>query len=117
MRQRNEVEIDNWGNQRDDQQEIIANEVKQNEPQQKHGVVMEGSELTDEELESLFNEQPTNVNHSTMTEMEHREKLRKTKVPTELQEKADSILGHYLRGVNTIPEILTRCMRWARQWK
>ena len=40
-----------------------------------------------------------------MTEMEPKEKLRKTKVPIELQEKADSILGHYLRGVDTIPEI------------
>ena len=58
-----------------------------------------------EELESLFNAQLTNVNHSTMTKMEPGEKLRKTKVPTELQEKADSILGNYLRGVDTIPEI------------
>ena len=30
VRQRNEVENDNRGNQRDDQQEIIANEVNQN---------------------------------------------------------------------------------------
>ena len=66
---------------------------------------MEGSELIDEELESLFNEQLTNMNHSTMTEMEPRERLRKTKVPIELQEKADSIFGHYLRGVDTKPEI------------
>ena len=65
-----------------------------------HGVVMEGSELIDEELASLFNEQLTNVNHSTMTEMERREKLRKTKVPTELQEKADTM---YSRGLDTIP--------------
>ena len=88
VRQRNEVENDNWGNQRDDQQEIIANEVNQNGSQVEHDVIMEGSELIDEELEQL-----TNVNHSTMTEMEPREKLRKTKVPTELQEKADSIYG------------------------
>ena len=40
-----------------------------------------------------------------MTEMKPRERLRKTKVPTELQEKTDSVLGHYLRGVDTIPEI------------
>ena len=105
VRQRNEVENDNWRNQRDDQQEIIVNEVKQNESQVEHGVVMEGSELIDEELESLFNEQLTNMNHSTMTEMEPRENLRKTKLPIELQEKVDSILGHYLRGVDTIPEI------------
>ena len=105
VRQRNEVENDNWRNQRGDQQEIIVNEVKQNESQVEHGVVMEGFEVIDEELESLFNEQLTNMNHSTMTEMEPREKLRKTKVPIELQEKADSILGHYLRGVDTIPEI------------
>ena len=105
VRQRNEVENDNWRNQRDDQQEIIVNEVNQNESQLEHGAVMEGSELIDEELESLFNEQLTNMNHSTMTEMEPREKLRKTKVPIELQEKADSILGHYLRGVDIIQEI------------
>ena len=37
--------------------------------------------------------------------MEPRGKLRKTKVPIELQEKADSTLGHYLRSVDTIPEI------------
>ena len=104
-RQRNEVENDNWRNQRDDEQEIIVNEVKQNESQVEHGIVMEGSELIDEELESLFNEQLTNMNHSTMTEMEPREKLRKTKVPIELQEKADSILGHHLRGVDTMAEI------------
>ena len=105
VRQRNKVKNDNWGNQRDDQQEIIANEVNQNESQVEHGVVMDVSELIDEELESSFNEQLTNLNHSTMTEIEPREKLRKTKVPTELQEKADSILGHYLRGVDTTPEI------------
>ena len=78
------MENDNWRNQRDNQQEIIVNEVKQNESQVEHGVVMEGSELVDEELESLFNEQLTNMNHSTMKEMEPREKLRKTKVPIEL---------------------------------
>ena len=71
------MENDNWRNQRDDQQEIIVNEVKQNESQVEHGVVMEGSELIDEELESLFNDQLTNMNHSTMTEMEPREKLKK----------------------------------------
>ena len=41
----------------------------QNESQVEHGVVMESSELIDKELESLFNEQLTNVNHSTMTEI------------------------------------------------
>ena len=105
VRQRNEVVNDNWGNQRDDQWEIIANEVNQNESQVEHDIVIEGSELIDEELEFLCNEQLTNMKHSTMTEMEPREKLRKTKVPTKLKEKADSILGHYLRGVDTIPEI------------
>ena len=99
------MENNNWGNQRDEQQDMIANEVNQNESQVEHGIVMEGSALIDEELESLFNEQLTNMNHSMMTEMEPRERLRKTKVPIELQKKADSILGHYLRGVDTIPEI------------
>ena len=99
------MENDNWGNQRDDQQEITAIEVNQNESQVEHDVVMEGSELIDEELHSLFNEQLTNVNHSTVTGMEAREKLRKTKVPTELQEKAASIQENYLRGVDTILEI------------
>ena len=77
VRQTNAVENDNWESQRDDQQEIIANGVNQNESQVEHGVVMEGFELMDEELESLFNEQLTNVNHSTMTVMEPGEKLRK----------------------------------------
>ena len=65
VRQRNEVENDNWRNQRDDQQEMIVNEVKQNESQVEHGVVMKGSELIDEELESLLSEQLTSMNHST----------------------------------------------------
>lgn len=66
-----------------------------------YDTAMKGPGLLDEELESLFNDQLTNLNHSTMTEMEPRERLRKLKVTTELQKKADSILG----PVDTILEI------------
>ena len=105
VRQRNEVENENRGNQRDDQQEIISNEISQDESKIEHETAVEGPKLIDEELEAIFNDQLTNLKHVTMTDIEHREKLRKLKMPAELQERADSTLGKYLRGVDTIPEI------------
>ena len=74
---------------------------------------MEGSELIDEALESIFINQLINLNHSTMIEVERTERLRKVKVLTELQEKADSIYG-YLREVDTIPEITDKVYAMGR---
>ena len=105
VRQRNEVENENRGNQRDDQQEIISNEVNQDESNIEHETTVEGPELIDEELEAIFDDQLTNLKHVTMTDIEPREKLRKLKMPAELQERANSTLRKYLRGVDTIPEI------------
>ena len=72
---------------------------------------MEGSELTDEEIESIFYDQLTNLNHSTMIGVEPREKLKNTMVSTELQEKT----GIYLR--ETIPEITDKVNAMERAVK
>ena len=106
MRQRNEVDNENRGNQRDDQQEMISNEVNQDESKIEPETAVEGPEQIDEELEAIFNDKLTNLKHVTLTVMGPREKLRKLKMPAELQERTDSTLGKYLRGVDTILEIL-----------
>lgn len=45
------------------------------------------------------------VNHSSLVETESRQKLAKLKILRELQKIAYRILGYYLRGADTIPEI------------
>ena len=46
--------------------------------------------------------------------LEQTERLRKVKVPTELQQRADSILGCYVREVDTIPEITDKVYAMGR---
>ena len=57
------------------------------------------------ELENLFNQQLQCIKHSTMLELELREKLGKLKLPAEIEESANRILDRYLCGADTIPEI------------
>ena len=49
-----------------------------------------------------------------MTVKDSREKLRKLKMPAELQERANSTLGKYLRGVDTLPVIIDKVYAMGR---
>lgn len=62
----------------------------------------------------------TSLNHSAMIEVEERERLRKVKVPTELQERTNSFLECYLREVDTISQITDKmyamCKAMEKKW-
>ena len=59
----------------------------------------------DKELERYFQSELENLNHSTLLNMEPREKLPKVTVSDEIQERANKILRLYLPTADTIPEI------------
>ena len=59
----------------------------------------------DKELERYLQSEPENLNHSTLLQMEPREKVPKVTMPDEIQERAKKILRMYLPSAGTIPEI------------
>ena len=91
---------------------VVAPEPINNEEREQK--VGENINEEDKELEQLFVQQLEGLKHSTMFEIEPREKLNKLKMPTELQESADRILDQYLHGVDTIPEITDKVYAMGR---
>ena len=57
------------------------------------------------ELERYLQSELENLNHSTLLQMEPREKLPKVTMPYEIQERAKKILHLYLPSAGTISEI------------
>ena len=101
---RKRQEIDRQENELENETDlVVASESTNNEErEQKAG---ENINEEDKELEQLFIQQLKSLKHSTMFEIEPREKLSKLKMPTELQESADRILDQHMHEVDTIPEI------------
>ena len=103
-RQKNELE--------NDTDLVVASELTNNEErEQKAG---ENISEEDKELEQLFIQQLKGFKHSTMFEIEPREKLCKLRMPTELQESADRILDQHMHEVDTIPEITDKVYAMGR---
>ena len=59
----------------------------------------------DEEMEEIFSQLLENLNHSTMLELEPREKLCKLKLTPEIEEGANRILDQDLHRDENIPRI------------
>ena len=73
------------------------------------------ADFVDKELMTILNDQLQNLTCSTQTSLNPREKLRKLKVPVvDLQKKADGVLEHSLREVDTISEITDKDFAMGR---
>ena len=110
---RKRQEIDRQENEPENETDLVVapEPINNEEREQKVG---ENIKEEDKELEQLFIQQLEGFEHSTMFEIEPREKLSKLKMPTELQESADRILHQYLHGVDTILEITDKVYAMGR---
>ena len=110
---RKRQEIDRQANEPENETDLVVapEPINNEEREQKVG---ESINEEDKELEQLLIQQLEGLKHSTMFEIEPREKLSKLKMPTGLQESADRILDQYLPGVDTIPEITDKVYAMGR---
>ena len=68
----------------------------------------------DQDLKVMFISQLENLNHSSLLQMEPREKLPKAKINNQLKESANRKLDIYLKEVDTIPEIRDKVYAMGR---
>ena len=76
--------------------------------------VEDSYDFVDKELMSIFNDHFHSLTSSTLTAINPREKMKKLKVPVELQKKADGVLRFSLRRVDTISEITDKVNAMVR---
>ena len=115
VRQESNLENDSWETQAGEQQRAISGHGQHDETYVECDEAVEDSDdFVDKELMSIFNDQLQSLTSSTLTAINPREKLKKLKVPVELQKKADGVLRLSLRGVDTIPEITDKVYAMGR---
>ena len=73
-------------------------------------------ELTEEDqnLKAMFITQLENLTHSSLLQIESREKLSKARFDNQLKESEDRLLHIYLKDVETIPEICAKVYAMGR---
>ena len=92
---------------------VIMNQVNNEEEQawnnieEAEGIELPREEITeeDQDLKAMFITQLENLIHSSLLQMESREKLRKVRFDNQLKESANRILDIYLKEADTNPEI------------
>ena len=92
---------------------VILNQVNNEEEQawnnieEAERIELPREEITeeDQDLKAMFITQLENLIHSSLLQMESREKLRKVRFDNQLKESANRILDIYLKEADTNPEI------------
>ena len=92
---------------------VILNQVNNEEEQawnnieEAERIELPREEITeeDQDLKAMFITQLENLVHSSLLQMESREKLRKVRFDNQLKESANRILDIYLKEADTNPEI------------
>ena len=62
----------------------------------------------------MFIDQLKDIKHSTLFQIEPREKIPKVRIDNQLKESANRVLGRFLKEVDTIPEIYDKVYAMGR---
>ena len=102
---------------------VILNQVNNEEEQawnnieEAERIELPREEITeeDQDLKAMFITQLENLIHSSLLQMESREKLRKVRFDNQLKESANRILDIYLKEADTNPEICDKVYAMEKQ--
>ena len=98
-------------NQAEADEEYVGNNIEDDEQIK---ILREILTEEDQDLEAKFINQLENLTHSSLIQIDPREKLPKVKLDNQLKESAKRILSAYLKEVDTIPEICDKVYAMGR---
>ena len=98
-------------NQAEVDEEYVGNNIEDDE---RIEILREIFTEEDQDLEAEFINQLENLTHSSLIQIDPREKLPKAKLDNQLKESAKRILSVYLKEVDTIPEICDKVYAMGR---